>query len=66
MRIQRLDKNTKKNLLEDLLKRSPNHYGTYEKDVAEILGRVKRKGMLRCLNTPDDLTVQTRMRPISG
>ena len=44
MRIQRLDKNTKKNLLEDLLKRSPNHYGTYEKDVAEILGRVKREG----------------------
>ena len=30
--------------LEDLLKRSPNHYGTYEKDVAEILGRVKREG----------------------
>ena len=28
MRIQHLDKNTKMNLLEDLLKRSPNNYGT--------------------------------------
>lgn len=43
MRIQHLDKDTKKNLLEDLLKRSPNHYGTYEKDVAEILNRVKNE-----------------------
>lgn len=41
MRIQHLDKDTKKDLLENLLKRSPNHYGTYEKDVAEILNRVK-------------------------
>lgn len=43
MRIQHLDKDTKKNLLEDLLKRSPNHYGIYEKDVAEILNRVKNE-----------------------
>ena len=32
-----------KNLLEDLLKRSPNNYGEYEKGVAEILARVKRE-----------------------
>lgn len=44
MRIQRLDKDTKRNLLEDLLKRSPNQYGEYEKGVAEILNEVKEKG----------------------
>ena len=44
MRIQRLDQDTKKNLLEDLLKRSPNQYSAYEKDVAKILEDVKREG----------------------
>lgn len=44
MRIQRLDHDTKKNLLEDLLKRSPNQYSAYEKDVAKILEDVKREG----------------------
>lgn len=44
MKIQRLDQETKKNLLEDLLKRSPNQYSAYEKDVAKILEDVKRKG----------------------
>ena len=44
MRIQRLDQDTKKNLLEDLLKRSPNRYSAYEKDVAKILEDVKREG----------------------
>ena len=44
MRIQRLDQNTKENLLEDLLKRSPNNYGQYEEGVAEILARVKEEG----------------------
>ena len=41
MRIQHLDKNTKMNLLEDLLKRSPNNYGKYEQGVAEILNHVR-------------------------
>lgn len=41
MRIQHLDKDTRQNLLEDLLKRSPNNYGQYERGVAEILERVK-------------------------
>ena len=41
MRIQHLDKNTKMNLLEDLLKRSPNNYGKYEQGVAEILDHVR-------------------------
>ena len=44
MRIERLDQNTKKNLLEDLLKRSPNSYGKYEESVREILDAVKERG----------------------
>ena len=31
MRIVNLTEDTKKNILEDLLKRSPNNYGEYEK-----------------------------------
>lgn len=44
MRIENLDQNTKKNLLEDLLKRSPNSYGKYEDSVHGILADVKEKG----------------------
>jgi len=44
MRIVRLNENSKKNLLEDLLKRSPNHYGEFEETVAAILTRVKEEG----------------------
>ena len=44
MRIEKLDESTKKNLLEDLLKRSPNNYGKYEASVREILDAVKEKG----------------------
>jgi len=43
MRIEKLDENTKKNLLEDLLKRSPNQYPEYEGRVASILQEVKDK-----------------------
>ena len=42
MRIQRLNEDTKKNLLEDLLKRSPNQYTEYEERVTAILETVKR------------------------
>ena len=41
MRIQHMDSSTKKNLLEDLLQRSPSSYGQYEQAVAEILNNVK-------------------------
>lgn len=41
MRIEKLDPGTKKNLLEDLLKRSPNSYGKYEASVREILENVR-------------------------
>lgn len=43
MRIEKLDENTKSNLLEDLLRRSPNSYGQYEESVQEILRNVKEK-----------------------
>ena len=43
MRIEKLDDNTKKNLLEDLLKRSPSSYGKYEQSVGEILDAVRER-----------------------
>ena len=42
MRIQKLNADTKQNLLEDLLKRSPNQYPEYEARVAAILDTVKK------------------------
>ena len=44
MRIVKLTAESKKGLLEDLLQRSPNHYGQYESAVAEIIETVKRGG----------------------
>lgn len=41
MRIQHLTKDTKQHVLDDLLKRSPNHYGQYEQGVQEILEQVR-------------------------
>ena len=41
MKTVHLTKDTTKNLLEDLLKRSPNHYEEYSDRVAEILLKVK-------------------------
>lgn len=43
MRIQKLTQETRKNLLEDLLKRSPNQYEQYEAVVKEILRDVKEQ-----------------------
>ena len=43
MRIMKLDKETRKNLLEDLLKRSPNQYSEYEDSVSEILEHVRKE-----------------------
>lgn len=42
MRIVKLTEETKNNILEGLLKRSPNSYGEYEATVNEILGNVKK------------------------
>lgn len=44
MRIVELNENTKHNLLEDLLKRSPNSYGEFEQTVNDIIAQVREKG----------------------
>lgn len=41
MRIVKLNDSTRQNILENLLKRSPNSYGQFEASVAEILANVK-------------------------
>jgi histidinol dehydrogenase len=43
MRIVTLNNETKQNLLENLLKRSTNDYGDYEKTVADIIENVKTR-----------------------
>lgn len=43
MRIERLTEKTKQNILENLLKRSPNQYGQYQEKVDEILAAVKER-----------------------
>ena len=44
MRILQLSEETKSNILEDLLKRSPNSYGEYEERVAAIINTVREQG----------------------
>ena len=44
MRIITLSKESKSNLLNDLLKRSPNNYGKYEATVNDIIEKVKAEG----------------------
>ncbi len=43
MRIVKLSTDTRQDLLENLLKRSTNDYGDYEKVVADIIGNVKER-----------------------
>lgn len=43
MRKVKLTADSKKNLLNDLLKRSPNNYSEYEKTVADIINNVREK-----------------------
>ncbi len=44
MRIVTLNKESRQNLLDSLLKRSPGNYGQYQDTVQEIVDRVKTKG----------------------
>lgn len=44
MRTVKLTKDTISNILEGMLKRSPNSYGEYEKTVGDILDKVKTQG----------------------
>ncbi len=44
MRIIKLEESSRRNLLEELLKRSPSHYGEYEALVNSILEEVRQRG----------------------
>ena len=44
MRIIELNEASKKNIMEDLLKRSPNQYESYAKSVTEIINEVRENG----------------------
>lgn len=77
MRIVELTKETKKNILNDLLKRSPNHYGAYEETVNDIIRQVRERGdqavfeltkqFDRCELTADNLTVtETEIKEAYG
>ena len=44
MRTVTLTKETTKDILENLLKRSPNQYGSYEAAVREILAKIQKEG----------------------
>ena len=44
MRIVELTRQTRKNILNDLLKRSPNNYGQYEATVNDIIKNVRENG----------------------
>ncbi len=44
MRKVKLTETSRKNLLNDLLQRSPNHYSTYAETVQEIVNRVAKEG----------------------
>ena len=67
MRKQIVDKETTKNILDDLLKRSPGHYDQYAERVQAILDNVKSKGdealfeytarFDGCILTPDTIQV---------
>ena len=64
MRIQRLTKDAKENLLEDLLKRSPNNYGQYEQGVQEILAHVKEEKDQAVLHIRRNLIMQISLQTI--
>ena len=64
MRTIKLTEETRKDLLEKLLKRSPNCYGEYEGRVTEIVNTV-RKEIKRCLPIPSALTGPRSQRKTS-
>ena len=58
MRTIKLTEETRKDLLEKLLKRSPNCYGEYEGRVTEIVNRSGQRATSRCTTTPSVSTGQ--------
>lgn len=67
MRILELTESTRKNILENLLKRSPSQYGQYEDAVNDIITQIRERGdealleytkrFDHCTLTPDTMTV---------
>ena len=58
MKILDLNKETTSNILESLLKRSPNSYGEYEARVAEIIEEVRKTAMQLFLPIQSNLIMQ--------
>ena len=79
MRIVKLTKETTENILENMLKRSPTQYGTYEASVQEIIENVKTNSfkfasnilatnkLINCDNiTPIPKPMTSEMMPINN
>lgn len=65
MRILTLTKETQQNILENLLKRSPNSYGEYEGRVNAIIEEVRANATRLFFPTRKSLTVPILMPEIS-
>mgnify|MGYP000691863374 FL=1 len=65
MRILTLTKETQQNILENLLKRSPNSYGEYEGRVNAIIEEVRANRDAAVFSYTKSLTVPTLMPEIS-
>lgn len=61
MRIVKLTKETTENILENMLKRSPTQYGTYEASVQEIIENVKQEKTQPFSNIPRNSTTRYSM-----
>lgn len=66
MRILDLTEESRKNILEDLLKRSPSSYGKFEDAVSEIVNNVKKKGDEALLLIQRSLIRQSLARRMSS
>ena len=61
----KLTKDSQKNILESLLKRSPNNYTEYESTVNDIINNVKENRDKAVLNTQRNLIKRMWMHQIS-
>lgn len=64
MRILELTEETKGNILENLLKRSPNSYGKFEASVQEIIETVRANRDAALLTIQRDLMAQRLIKII--
>lgn len=64
MRILKLTEDTRKDILQNLLKRSPNNYGEFEGRVNAIIEEVRNNRDQAVLIIPSSLTARTSMPAI--